>query len=63
MKLHRNARLSVKGRELLVDRVENVAGDKLTGLGDPHADATFLRPTATARPTVAGRDRATTIAS
>jgi len=23
MKLHRNARLSVKGRELLVDRVEN----------------------------------------
>jgi hypothetical protein len=34
MKLHRNARLSVKGRELLVDRVENVAGDKLTGRDD-----------------------------
>jgi hypothetical protein len=38
MKLHRNARLIVKVRELLVDRVENVAGDKLTGLGDLHAE-------------------------
>jgi hypothetical protein len=30
MKLHGNARLSVKGRELLVDRVED-AGWSLTG--------------------------------
>jgi len=29
MELHRNAKLSVKGRELLVDRVETAGGSKV----------------------------------
>jgi hypothetical protein len=39
LKLHRDARLTLGGRALLVDRVENVVGDKLTDLGDLHAEA------------------------
>jgi hypothetical protein len=59
MKLHRDARLSVKVRELLVDRVENVVGDKGTNSVICTQRRHLLAPDSTARRTVAGCDRAT----